>query len=287
MGLRHAVWLLMAVLLTAAPAAGEVEWRVEKEFTLEAAPLDLATSANGEWIFVLAADGKVYVYSAEGQLNDKIEAGQGVDGIATGSQEDVVYLLDGKQKSVQTVKVDFIREINTSGSPSRGPADAPVTIVLFTDFQCPYCARLAPVLEQVVSKNPETVKLVFKNFPLRSHQYAVKAATAALAAERVGKFWEFHDQLFANYNQLNDSKINEIATTLGLDMQQFEQNMRDPAIAGQIRTDFQDGINAGVRGTPSLFVNGKMLRDRSPEGFQAAIDEALAKRRASGDGTAN
>ena len=135
-----------------------------------------------------------------------------------------------------------------------------------------------PLLEQVLEKNPEKVRIVFKNFPLRSHPFALKAATAAMAAGKMGKFWEFHDLLFQNHDRINDEKISEIATTLGLDQETLDKDMQDPEIGQQIRRDFQAGIDAGVRGTPTVFINGKLLRDRSPEGLQRAVDEALAKK---------
>jgi protein-disulfide isomerase len=134
-----------------------------------------------------------------------------------------------------------------------------------------------PVLEQVLEKNPQKVKIVFKNFPLQSHKYAMKAAVAALAAESQGKFWEFHDLLFKNYNKLNDQKIQDIAVAVGLNMEEYEKMKKDPAIQGKVRRDLADGRRAGVRGTPTVFINGKRLRDRSLQGFQAAIDEQLAK----------
>ena len=97
-----------------------------------------------------------------------------------------------------------------------------------------------PVFEQVLEKYPGEVKLVFKNFPLRSHQYAMKAALAALAAGSQGKFWEFHDLLFKNHNQLNDQKIREITLSLGLDEAEFEKKMKDPALEGRVRQDVLD-----------------------------------------------
>ncbi|MGD2099503.1 MAG: thioredoxin domain-containing protein [Desulfobacterales bacterium] len=136
---------------------------------------------------------------------------------------------------------------------------------------------MVPVLEQVLEKNPQKVKIVFKNFPLQSHKYAMKAAVAALAAESQGKFWEFHDLLFKNYNKLNDQKIQDIAVAVGLNMEEYEKMKKDPAIQGKVRRDLADGRRAGVRGTPTVFINGKRLRDRSLQGFQAAIDEQLAK----------
>jgi protein-disulfide isomerase len=134
-----------------------------------------------------------------------------------------------------------------------------------------------PVLEQVLEKYPENVKIAFKNFPLRNHKFAMKAAVAALAAGGQGKFWEFHDLLFENYNKLNDQKIQEIALAVGLNQEEYEKKKKNPAITGQVRQDLSDGQKAGVKGTPTIFVNGKRLRDRSLKGFQAAIDKELQK----------
>ncbi len=134
-----------------------------------------------------------------------------------------------------------------------------------------------PLLEQVLEKYPQDVKVVFKNFPLQNHKFAMKAAVAALAAESQGKFWEFHDLLFENYNRLNDEKIQEIAQTVGLNQEEYEKMKKDPAIQKKVRRDLSDGRRAGVRGTPTVFINGRRLRDRSLKGFQAAIDKQLEK----------
>ena len=134
-----------------------------------------------------------------------------------------------------------------------------------------------PVLEQVLEKYPQDVKVVFKNFPLQNHKYAMKAAVAALAADRQGKFWEFHDLLFQNYNKLDDQKIQDIAVAVGLNLEEYEKMKKDPSIQGKVRQDLSDGRRAGVRGTPTVFINGKRLRDRSLKGFQAAIDNQLEK----------
>ena len=137
--------------------------------------------------------------------------------------------------------------------------------------------RLAPLLQKVLDKNPNDVKLVFKNFPLAMHKSAKKAAAASLAAKEQGKFWEFHDQLFANYRGLSDAKIEEIAKELGLDMEKFNKAIDDPAIQQVIARDMKDGQLAGVRGTPTIFVNGKPLKKRSLQGFQKMIDTELKK----------
>jgi protein-disulfide isomerase len=129
----------------------------------------------------------------------------------------------------------------------------------------------------VLEKYPTDVKVVFKNFPLSSHTFALKAAAAALAAGNQGKFWEFHDRLFENYNRLNDQVIGQIATALNLDLAEFEKSMHDPAIEEKIRQDVNDGRQAGVNSTPSVFINGRRIRNRSLEGFQEAIEKELQK----------
>lgn len=134
-----------------------------------------------------------------------------------------------------------------------------------------------PLFEQVLETYPAEVKLVFKNFPLRSHKFARKAAMAALAAGRQEKFWAFHDQLFDNATQLNDEKIREIARKLGLDVDQFEEHMKDPTIPEKINEDIRDGGKAGVRGIPTIFINGRFLRNRSFKGFEALIEKELRR----------
>lgn len=121
------------------------------------------------------------------------------------------------------------------------------------------------------------MKLVFKNFPLRNHKFAWPAALAALAANKQGKFWELHDQLYENYNRLSDQKIREIAQQVGLDMEKFDKDMKAPELKAIVERDFQEGARIGVRGIPTIFVNGRQLKNRSFQGFQAAIEKELAR----------
>ena len=127
----------------------------------------------------------------------------------------------------------------------------------------------------MLEQNPKTVKIVFKNFPIRSHKFAVPAAVAALAADRQGKFWDFHDELFNNYNRLNEEKIQEIVAKLKLNTTQFEKDRKDPLLVEQVRFDVNEAIQAGVKGVPSVFVNGRKLKDRSLQGFQTLIDKEI------------
>lgn len=124
---------------------------------------------------------------------------------------------------------------------------------------------------------PEQVKVVHKNFPLRNHKYARKAAAAALAADKQGKFNEMSERLFKNARTLNDKKVEEIVGQLELNQEQFQKDWKDAKIANQINKDMQDGIQAGVRGTPTIFVNGRLLRQRSMDGFRTLIEKQLEK----------
>ena len=128
----------------------------------------------------------------------------------------------------------------------------------------------------MLAKNPDTVKFVFKHFPIRSHKFATKAAIGSMAAHEQGKFWEFHDLVFENYNKLTDEMIESFATQLALDKAAYDAKTKDPAVLGKVRNDYNDGIKAGVRGTPSLFVNGRKVKNRSLQGFQQLIDRELA-----------
>ncbi len=137
--------------------------------------------------------------------------------------------------------------------------------------------RLEPKLEQVLKKYPESVRIVFKNYPLKNHKFAAKAATAALAAERQGKFWEFHDELFKNYRQLSDKKLNEIARKLDLNEAQFQEDRKDPEIVAKVQADYQEGSKIGVRGIPAVFVNGRRISNRDLKTIGSIIEKEIKK----------
>jgi protein-disulfide isomerase len=281
MKIKYAAFAFLSLLIglgVSIPSHAEVEMTIPRTLTLEETPVDTALSAGAKYIFVLTDKGKLLVYTPDGKLSDTLTVDKSIDSIKAGPREEILLLVSSKKKTVQVAVLDFVQEINVTGSPFRGTADAPVIIALFTDFQCPYCARILPLLNQVLEKYQGKVKLVFKNFPLSTHQFARKAASAALAAGKQGKFWELHDRLFQNYNRLNDQVVQKQAKELGLDMQKFEKDMNDPQIAQVISQDVQEGAKAGVRGTPTIYVNGSLLRDTNLEGFQAAIDKELEKK---------
>ena len=124
---------------------------------------------------------------------------------------------------------------------------------------------------------PNEVKFYVKNFPLNIHRYSKQAAIAALAADRQGKYWEFHNKLFENYRSLNDEKILEIAKGLGLDMDTFEKDSRSASLNNLVNRDMLEGQKIGVRSTPSVFINGKLLQRRNLKNFQLRIDAELKR----------
>ena len=137
-----------------------------------------------------------------------------------------------------------------------------------------------PLLEQVLEHNPDNVKIVFKNMPLGFHKFAVPSALAALAAGEQGKFWEFHDELFASSPKLGPAAINGIAKKLGLNIETFKKDLASPAIKQKLARDLKDAKDAGVTGTPTIFINGIKLKSRTLEAIQKLIDEELAAKKA-------
>jgi protein-disulfide isomerase len=128
-----------------------------------------------------------------------------------------------------------------------------------------------------MAQYPNEVKFYFKNFPLNIHRYSKQAAIAALAADRQGKFWEFHNKLFENFRSLSDEKIMQIAKELGLDMGAFERDIRSASINNLVNRDMMEAQKIGVRSTPSVFINGKLLQRRNLKNFQLRIDADLKK----------
>ena len=147
--------------------------------------------------------------------------------------------------------------LRTGGAPELGPKDARVTLVEFSDFQCPYCAKAAPQVEAILKAYPKDVKLFYKQFPLDTHPQAKMAAEASLAAFKQGKFWELHDKMFANYRSLSRENVLVWAKALGLDMPRFEKDMNSPLTRAVVERDTAEGDQAGVEGTPTIFVDGK------------------------------
>jgi protein-disulfide isomerase len=276
-GVCRIVVLLLGLVLTISPAYAELEKTLVKSHPLDKAPVDIAQSVSDGRIFVLLEGGDVQIFSASGQQQERFNVGAGVTTLEVSPDGQKLYLGNPKNKELQFVALSFVQELPVNNSAVHGAENASVTITLFDDFQCPYCARLVPTLDKVLAAYPKQVRVVYKHFPLSMHKFAKAAAIASLAARNQGKFWPLHDQLFANYNKLNDVLIRELAESVGLDMVRFDKDMVDPALQREVAADTQLGTRAGVRGTPAVYINGNQLKDRSFKGFKQMIDSELKK----------
>jgi protein-disulfide isomerase len=152
---------------------------------------------------------------------------------------------------------DRVKNVLLDGSPAKGPESAPVTLVEFADFECPFCAMEAPVLEKMWQAHQNNVRFVYKYFVISAHPHGESAARAAIAAGNQGKFWEMHDMLFANRDHLEGADIDGYAKDIGLDMAKFHADMQAPATTDRIERDKKLGESLGVQGTPTIFINGR------------------------------
>ena len=183
---------------------------------------------------------------------------------------DIRWMLTEPAQPVQNVSVD--------DDPARGDANAAVTIVEFTDFQCPACAAMQPVLEEVLKSYGNKVRFVVRDFPLNQHENARKAAEAANAANAQGKFFEYIDVLFKNQKALDIPSLKKYASELGLDRARFDAALDRGVYAAEVEKDVSDGELYGVGSTPTIFINGVQLKVLSAEGLKQAIDAAAANR---------
>ncbi|SRR5579884_688042 len=206
-----------------------------------------------------------------------------IDSIKQGKTPDQALEAAVKSKWGPLKILDDPVKIPVAGAPVTGPADAPVTIVEFSDFQCPYCAAAVPQIRALLKAYPTKVKLIFKQFPLEEHPQADLAATAAVAAQKQGKFWQMHDALFAHSNDLSRKSILSLAKDIGLDVDKLEADMDTTEIRHTVERDVQDGTDANVEGTPTLFINGQRYNGALTfEALKPLLDAEL-KQAASGN----
>jgi protein-disulfide isomerase len=171
-------------------------------------------------------------------------------------------------------------DVAVGDAPVKGPAKAPVTIIEFSDFQCPFCSRVVPTLRQIEDEYKGKVRIAFKNQPLPFHNHAQLAAEAALAASEQGKFWEMHDKLFANQQKLDRPDLEQYAQDLGLNMSKFKAALDSGKFKDRIKQDSAEGTKLGAQGTPTLFVNGYKIVGAQPiDAFKKLIDQELAKKK--------
>ncbi len=167
--------------------------------------------------------------------------------------------------------------VKTSGAPSKGAKQPKISLVEFSDFQCPFCSRVTPTLEKIEKEYGDRIEIVFKHLPLRIHSKAPAAHAAAEAAHRQGKFWEMHDLIFANQREMSPEKYEEYAAQIGLNVERFKKDVASPDIKKRVDSDAAEAASLGITGTPAFLVNGRYLSGAQPfEAFKRLIDEELA-----------
>jgi protein-disulfide isomerase len=167
-------------------------------------------------------------------------------------------------------------QIAKNDAPSFGPENAKVTLVEFSDFQCPFCAKAANASHELKKKYEGKIRFVFRQFPLSFHDKANLAAQAALAANAQGKFWEFHDKAFANQAGIDRAGLEKIAKEIGLNVEEFKKALDEKKFEAPVNADIELGKGINVQGTPSLFINGKRVQNATDvDAMSKQIDEAL------------
>jgi protein-disulfide isomerase len=184
------------------------------------------------------------------------------------AKTDVKLMLDPPRQMVSSAK-----------SPSKGPANAPIELIEFSDFQCPFCLRADPTVQQVLKTYGDKIRFVYRHYPLPNHPFARPAAEAAACAGEQGKFWPYHDLLFANPSKLSETDLKQHAVELGLNAPQFNSCVDTHKLKAVIDADLKDGEEAGVNGTPAFYINGRMISGAQPyDVFKKIIDEELARK---------
>ena len=169
-------------------------------------------------------------------------------------------------------------EVEVADAPIKGGANAPVTVVEFSDFQCPYCSSVTPTLKKISEKYGDNVRIAFRHFPLAFHDKAQKAAEASLCAKEQGKFWQMHDAMFSDQNKLQVADLKTTAAGLEVDTEQFNECLDSGKYADAVKKDAEAGKAVGVSGTPAFFINGRMVEGAVPyDQLAAVIDDELER----------
>lgn len=173
-----------------------------------------------------------------------------------------------------------LAELVSGRDHSVGPLDAPLTLLEYGDYQCPYCGHAFPIIQEVRGRMGDRLRFVFRNFPLtRIHPHAEHAAEVAEAAAAQGRFWPMHDWLFSHQSRLDDAALLEGAGALSLDVERIRKELRDGTHRSRVRADFSSGVRSGVNGTPTFYINGaRHDADYDPDTLMEALHEALKER---------
>jgi protein-disulfide isomerase len=261
---------------------------VEREAKARGMSVDDLTKAEVDAKVTVTADETKTIY--EVQKTQQPLAGK--------SEEEGLKMVEDRlrQRKIADRRQAFVRELRAKGGvrmlvepkrvevsldddPVRGPKDAPITILEFSDFQCPYCSKVEATLKQISERYGDKVRWVYRDYPLSFHPFAAKAAEAASCANEQGKFWEMHDKLFGNQAKLAVEDLKAAAGSLGIDQAAFDQCLDSGKYTEEWKKDLADGTKYGVTGTPAFFINGRFLNGAVPlDKFTAIIDDELERK---------
>ncbi len=276
---KHVLAVVAAALvlsLGATTVSAKIETKVLQSITLEDTPKDITLSKDGSTAYILVKNAVLVFSVREKKVTDRIALDGSFSQIALSADDEKLFLT-GNKKNLTILEVSRVYDIPIGTSPVLGDADAPVTVTAFLDIQCPYCAKIYPTLEKLLKKHPKDVKLVVKHFPLRMHRFAQTASQGALAAARQDKYAEILPVLFKNFRKLKDETLKKHAKEVGLDMQQFEKDLKDPKLKKQVQDDMRLGRSVKVRGVPAVFINGRNVKTRSLSALSNMIKKELKK----------
>ena len=185
-----------------------------------------------------------------------------------------------RESAHATIRLEVPRQpvVVAALDPARGPASAPIQLVEFSDFECPYCRQLEPVLKRLLDKYGDRIRLVWKDFPLPIHNQARGAAEAARCAGDQGRFWEYHDLLFANQQSLTPNDLKRHAGTVKLDLDRFAACLEGGMYRAAIAADLEEGTRQGIEATPTVFINGRPVIGAQPfEAYDTVIEQELSR----------
>lgn len=242
----------------------------------------MAESTSGRAIIIAAVLVSFSIIGGSFFVANSLDRATGQIELATAALEDleIAAAPNDAARPGRPNRPDANREydVDIGEAPVKGGGDAVVTIVEWSDFQCPFCNRVSPTLAQIEKEYGDQVRIAFKHMPLSIHAQAPYAHAASEAAHRQGKFWEMHDLIFANQRDLSVETLEGYAREIGLDMAQFSRDVDAAEVKKRIEEDMQQASKLGVTGTPSFFINGKYLSGAQPfANFKRLIDAALEK----------
>ena len=274
----YAMLCALCVIIATAPwAEAKIQFDMPKDIQLTDTPKDITLSRDGSTAYILGQK-SIMIYSvAEAKVTDNITLTKAYSRIALSPDESAFFLTAQNEPQVTVMQFALINNIEVGKSPVIGNVKAPVTVTAFLDYQCPFCAKVYPLLQELLNKYPKDVRLVIKQNPLPMHKFAEKAALAALAAAQQNKFEKVTELFFTNSPTLNDETIRKYVQDAGADMQKFDIDIAGDTVKEIMQQDQQASQKARVRAVPTLFINGIAPKGRAIEVFSQMVDEELKK----------